>query len=274
MNGEHQSSRKKQKGNRGAVNPTPAGENSITRYGDIYTNTIKDYFKEGTYINKYQEKLQVREYFNQVAEGYDKFYSNTLSITENEHVKELIEKHLGDLKSEIIVDLGCGTGLLNRMFPDCNNITGVDISENMLREARKQHPHGTFIRKDIISTGLPDSSVEIVISLFGSLAYNDFDNVMKEVDRILIPGGCVFLMHLNRFSIRNIFHGFRKRRKYAIRYCDMDLNWLSPPAYMLSKKEIENKMEKYLTAIEVVPLYDYKIKMFPHNLIGIGIKNV
>jgi hypothetical protein len=54
----------------------------------------------------------------------------------------------------------------------------------------------------------------------------------------------------------------------------MDLNWLSPPAYMLSKKDIENKMEKYLTAIEVVPLYDYKIKMFPHNLIGIGIKNV
>ena len=259
--------RRKNRG-KGGNNPSKIGTNSITRYGKNYTSVIRNHN-----TSKYLEQIKAEQYFDCVAKEYDKFYSNALSITENKHVKELIDIHLGGLKSEKILDLGCGTGLLNTILPECRNIVGVDISKKMLRQARYKHPHGKFKQRDIVSTGLQDNSVEVVISLFGSLAYSNFDEVMLEVDRVLVDGGCAFLMHYNRFSLRNFFRCFSKKRKYQIRYCDMKgLRDICPDARMLSSREIKKTMSKYLTAVDVIPLYDYKMKMFPHNLIGMGVK--
>ncbi len=277
MNKRRRKKKFRVKKDRGASAPVQKEPISNTQHKKSYTkanNSSSILYKNfKRYTSKSMTSFYVSEYYNYLARDYDTFYNNTLSKTENKTVKDLILTNLGDLKFEKIVDLGCGTGQFNEMFPECENITGVDISKNMLDIARIKHPKGTFIQRDIVDTGLPKESAEVVVSLFGSLAYSDFDAVMKEVERILVPYGVCFLMHYNRFSLRNALRGFPKERKYSIRYSKNAWVPYKPVAKFYSKKDIIKIMDRYIGGNYVLPLYDYKIKAMPHNIIGIGIKS-
>ena len=77
----------------------------------------------------------------------------------------ILDKDLGlDYKSTIehaenIIDLGCGTGL-NGFFLKriCNKITGIDLSENMLKKAKEKSIYDRLIEDDFTNT-LKDEKV-------------------------------------------------------------------------------------------------------------------
>ncbi len=48
-----------------------------------------------------------------------------------------------------LLDLGCGAGYHARFIKDRTWITGVDLSEPMLEEARRFNPRGTYVQGDI-----------------------------------------------------------------------------------------------------------------------------
>ncbi len=76
-----------------------------------------------------------------------------------------------------IIDMGCGPAIsvrraLHKLGLD-NRVTytGVDVSKNMLKEAKKQIPYGTYVHSDIQKTGLKPGSFDTLISL-GSLHHS------------------------------------------------------------------------------------------------------
>lgn len=58
--------------------------------------------------------------------------------------RELVEL-LAPVKSERILDIGCGTGdLANKLAINLVNVVGIDKSANMINQARAKYPHLTF----------------------------------------------------------------------------------------------------------------------------------
>lgn len=99
---------------------------------------------------------------------------------------------------ETLLDLGCGAGLdlylyAQKMGPQ-GTLIGLDLSEPMLSKARKNFAslglsNVTWLRAPADAIPLPDHSVDLVTA---NGIYNlspDKEAVMREVSRVLKPGG-------------------------------------------------------------------------------------
>lgn len=104
-------------------------------------------------------------------------------------------------------DLGCGPGLLvfemARQAPGLH-ITGVDLSEEMLAEARRlaeAEGLGTqvaFKPGDVETLPLPDESLDLVVSTLSLHHWSNPVAALQEIDRVLRPGGAYVIADLRR----------------------------------------------------------------------------
>ena len=92
-----------------------------------------------------------------------------------------------------ILDLCCGTGDQLKKLADTgfSNLTGVDLSTEMLKVARKNNKMATLLECDVQHTGLPGASFNnIIISLAVHEKPPRIQNKMlAEASRLLAPGG-------------------------------------------------------------------------------------
>lgn len=122
------------------------------------------------------------------------------------------------LQHAVVIDIGCGTGYMLKLVysvvaHDKTRFIGIDISEEAIKIAKQKYPNMEFYVKDGTCTNFEDSSVDIVVS-YG--AYEHFDKPedgIKEMARILKPGGLFLLM------IPALGH-YRKDRNYEGWYED------------------------------------------------------
>ena len=97
-----------------------------------------------------------------------------------------------------ILDLCCGTGNQLKKLSDAgfSNLTGMDISSDMLKVARKGNKIANLLECDVQHTGLPGESFDIIII---SLAVHEKtarmqNNMLAEAQRLLAPGGQLILV--------------------------------------------------------------------------------
>jgi ubiquinone/menaquinone biosynthesis C-methylase UbiE len=95
-----------------------------------------------------------------------------------------------------ILDVGCGTGRLLRKirehWPNARLI-GIDPAEGMVKKAREMMPDSTFIVSPAESIPLPDTSVNLVFSTTSFHHWSDQLQGIREIRRVLRPGGQFFL---------------------------------------------------------------------------------
>jgi len=91
-----------------------------------------------------------------------------------------------------ILDVGCGTGRLlraiSKIWPDAQ-LTGVDLSEPMITIARKLAPLYRFHISPAEKLPLQDQSYDLVVSSLTLHHWNDAAMGIKEIVRVLKPGG-------------------------------------------------------------------------------------
>ncbi len=114
---------------------------------------------------------------------------------------------LNTLPPSRIVELGVGTGISLPLYKRHHRITGVDLSRDMLKRARKRvdeeglgHVDGLH-EMDAGDLAFPDASFDAAMAMFVITVVPDPDKVLAEMARVVRPGGRVLLV--NHFSVES-----------------------------------------------------------------------
>jgi len=126
---------------------------------------------------------------------------------------ELLHRATGPAPGDRVLDLGCGAG--RHLVELCRlgyQATGLDLSMPMLEAARSAAAEPTLVRGDMRRLPFRASGFDIVTSYFTSFGYfddeEDDERVLREVRRVLRPGGRFLLDFLNA---RQVVTNLRER---------------------------------------------------------------
>ena len=139
-----------------------------------------------------------RRYYDEFAEWYERERHDGYHRLIDDLQVDLLEEHVRD---KDVLEVGCGTGLLlDRIASLADTARGIDISEGMLRKARRR---GLDVVQGC-ATELPfeTASFDVVYS-FKVLAHvQDIEQAVAECCRVTRPGGRLFLEFYNPLSLR------------------------------------------------------------------------
>jgi SAM-dependent methyltransferase len=97
-----------------------------------------------------------------------------------------------------VADFGCGPGIMTRMLASLvgpsGNVTGIDLHSAQLEQARHlcamdSLDNTKFVRADACVTGLPQNRFDLVYCRFLLLHLVDPASCLREMFRVLKPGG-------------------------------------------------------------------------------------
>jgi predicted TPR repeat methyltransferase len=103
--------------------------------------------------------------FNEYAENFDQHMTKTLQYRAPELLLEAV-KRLGREKYDLVVDLGCGTGLCGEKFrPMATRLVGVDIAPRMIEKAKQRGIYDELLVGDLDSAlSGRDAQVDLVLA--------------------------------------------------------------------------------------------------------------
>jgi SAM-dependent methyltransferase len=107
----------------------------------------------------------------------------------------------GDVHGLDVLDVGCGEGRFCRMLTERGARTiGIDPTPGLIAAARARQPAGVFHEAPAESLPLPDASVDLAVTYVTLLDIPDFRRAIREMARVLRPGGRCVVANLNGFS--------------------------------------------------------------------------
>jgi len=113
--------------------------------------------------------------------------------------------------SASIAELGCGTGTMTGLLVEEGlDVMGLDISSDMLAEARKKYPDISFLEADMRDFKLPEKK-DVIVSICDSINYvlttEDLVKTFSSVRENLNKGG-IFIFDLKtKFFFENALDG-------------------------------------------------------------------
>ncbi|MDQ3813935.1 MAG: bifunctional demethylmenaquinone methyltransferase/2-methoxy-6-polyprenyl-1,4-benzoquinol methylase UbiE [Armatimonadota bacterium] len=158
----------------------------------------------------------VRAMFSAIAGRYD-FLNHLLSANQDKRWRRRAIRLLTPRRGERILDLCCGTGDLAigcaRRQPACSLI-GVDFAVPMLHIARQKFdPRSSilaprFVAGDALRLPFPDGTFDAVMVAFGVRNFEDTAAGLREMHRVLKPGGRVLILEFMRPTSLLLQRGF------------------------------------------------------------------
>ncbi len=139
------------------------------------------------------------QFFNRWARTYERSLGQPFFGLVHRAVLDLASRHLRGVPPAVL-DIGCGTGRLLRAargrWPSAQLI-GVDPAEAMIDMARSAAPAATFLVGSAESLPLPAASVDLALSTVSFHHWGDQAAGVREVARVLRPGGVFLLADVN-----------------------------------------------------------------------------
>lgn len=167
---------------------------------------------------------QVEEMFDSIAENYDTL-NHTLSVGIDKGWRKKGILALKDINPQHILDVATGTGDLaiqanSLLNPD--SILGIDISEGMMNVARQKveklglSSKITFQKQDCLALDFADNTFDAVMVAFGVRNFENLDQGLKEILRVLRPGGKLMILELSTPQYFPMKQGYKLYSKLII----------------------------------------------------------
>jgi len=139
----------------------------------------------------------VEAMFDRIAPRYD-LLNRLLTLRLDQSWRRLAIRKLGIVRSDVVVDLGCGTGDVCELAARRGaRVIGVDFSAGMLAGARRRGIPATLLRADAGHLPLADGSATVVTSAFALRNFTALAPVFAEAARILRPGGRLGILEVD-----------------------------------------------------------------------------
>ncbi len=154
--------------------------------------------------------------FESISEDYDKMNS---IISFKQHIKwrKRTMAKMNVNTGDSALDICCGTAdwtiALAKVTGQTGKVTGIDFSQNMLnvgkeKVAKEQLNNTTLIRGNAMALPFEDNSFDYVTIGFGLRNVPDYLTVLKEMHRVLKPGGmaaCLETSQPTTFGYKQLF---------------------------------------------------------------------
>lgn len=162
-------------------------------------------------VTKHQmDESAVREAYRRWAPIYDYTFGK-VSTAGRRHAVELVNSTKGRL-----LEVGVGTGLSLPEYEPHLEITGIDLAPEMLAKARERVDAERLTNivglheMDASDLQFPDGTFDTVVAMYVITVVPDPTKVMKELARVVKPGGQVVLV--NHFSQEEGVRGWVERQ--------------------------------------------------------------
>lgn len=171
---------------------------------------IKPYSSDG------EKTQQVEQMFDNIAPTYD-LLNHSLSWGIDRSWRRAAIDSLRPYRPQRILDVATGTGdfaILAAKLLEPKALLGVDLSEGMMEVARqkveREELQGVirFQKEDCLNLSFPNGSFDALTVAYGIRNFSDLDCGLREMHRVLRPGGRLVIVELTaprHFPMRQLF---------------------------------------------------------------------
>lgn len=116
------------------------------------------------------------------------------------HVTDALVEYANPQPGERVLDVACGTGApslkVARRVGASGGVVAADLSEEPLKIAAERARERaltniTFERADVHALQYPENSFDLITCRFGAMFFSDLPRALREMRRVLKPGGRV-----------------------------------------------------------------------------------
>jgi SAM-dependent methyltransferase len=136
----------------------------------------------------------IRAAYDTVAAEYAEQFSNELDHKPLD--RKLLRRLAAGVDGGPIYDLGCGPGQTTAFLHGCGaRVCGMDLSPELLREARRRHPAIDFAAGDMLALPLASASAAGIAAFYAIVHFSpaQLEQAFAEFHRVLVPGGRLLL---------------------------------------------------------------------------------
>lgn len=160
-----------------------------------------------------------------------------------------------------IADIGCGNGRLIPSLPHNGEYIGIDISQNLIEQARKTYPEKTFLVGSLLEIPIKANSMDTtlcVASLHHIPSKELREKAVDELQRITKPGGYCIITVWNlwqRKYLKFIVKALREKITFGdLEYNDLFIPWNNKVFryyHAFTKNELAGLLKKRFKIIDV-----------------------
>lgn len=164
-----------------------------------------------------EKASQVEQMFDNIAPTYDKL-NHRLSLDIDKGWRRKAIKALTPYHPQSLLDIATGTGdfaILAAQMLHPTRLVGADISEGMMEIGRQKvkalglNHIVTFEKEDCLHLSYDSNTFDAITAAFGIRNFADLDAGLREMYRVLKPGGHLSIVELTTpisFPMRQLFH--------------------------------------------------------------------
>jgi demethylmenaquinone methyltransferase/2-methoxy-6-polyprenyl-1,4-benzoquinol methylase len=158
----------------------------------------------------------VKEMFSGIAGRYD-LLNHVLSLNIDKRWRRRVRHELSEIlvrEDAVVLDVACGTGDLSlELGRDTNAaVIGTDFCRPMLTVARGKNESSTeipYVEADAMDLSFADNAFDAVTIAFGLRNLPNFENGLRELNRVLKPGGTIAILECSHPPLpgfRQLYH--------------------------------------------------------------------
>ncbi|PLR75644.1 bifunctional demethylmenaquinone methyltransferase/2-methoxy-6-polyprenyl-1,4-benzoquinol methylase [Bacillus sp. V3-13] len=164
---------------------------------------------------------RVHNVFEKISQNYDKMNS-VISFQQHKKWRQDTMRQMNVRKGAKALDVCCGTGdwtiALAKATGSDGEVIGLDFSQNMLKIGEEKVKelglnHVSLMHGNAMELPFPDDSFDYVTIGFGLRNVPDYMQVLKEMNRVLKPGGlavCLETSQPTMFVFKQLYYFYFK----------------------------------------------------------------